>query len=74
MQPEQEYNIDCLVRKGFAIRIRKPRVSPTTINGAIEEMLSNEEVKKKAAEFQKVMQEWDSPSYIQNFFDTTFNS
>ncbi len=74
MQPEQEYNIDCLVRKRFATRIRKPRVSPTTINGAIEQMLRNEEAKRKAAEFQKVIEKWDSPSYMQGFFNITLTN
>ena len=72
MQPEQEYNIDCLVRKGFAIRIRKPRVSAKSINEAIDQLLFNDDAKEKASKYQKVMQKWDTPEYMQKFFKETF--
>ena len=72
MQPEQEYNLDCLVRKGFAIRIRKPRVSPKSIKETIDRLLFDDEAKEKAARYQKVMQKWDTPEYMQKFFKETF--
>ena len=39
MQPEQEANLECLVRKGFAIRIKKRRLSSEKINEDIKKLL-----------------------------------
>ncbi len=72
MMIEQEANIDCLVRKGFAIRIRKRRLTPERLCGAIDTLLADEEARRKAREFQKTVQEWDDPSIITNFFTNTF--
>jgi len=72
MTPEQEFNIDCLVRKGFAIRIRKNRFTPERLSNAIDKLLANKETQRKAKEFQKVVQKCDDPSLIVNFFKSTF--
>jgi len=74
MQPEQESNIDCLVRKGFAIRIRKNRFTPEKLSNAIDKLLADTEAQIKAKEFQKVIQKWDDPSLIINFFKSTFQT
>ena len=58
MMPEQEYNIECLVRKGFAIRIRRRRASSKTVNEAILKMLADKEAKRRAAEYSKEMGKW----------------
>ena len=70
MMPEQEYNIECLVRKGFAIRIRRRRVSAKTINEAIMKMLANKEAKRKAVEYSKEMEKWmkNRDEMIRSFF------
>lgn len=72
MQPEQEFNIDCLVRKGFAIRIRKKRFTPEKLSSAIDQLLTDKEAQRKAKEFQKVIQKCDDPTLIINFFKSTF--
>ena len=72
MQPEQEFNIDCLVRKGFAIRIRKKRFPPEKLSSAIDQLLTDKEAQRKAKEFQKVIQKCDDPTLIINFFKSTF--
>ena len=74
MQPEQEFNIDCLVRKGFAIRIRKKRFTPEKLSSAIDQLLADKEAQRKAKEFQKVIQKCDDPSLIINFFKSTFQT
>jgi len=74
MQPEQEFNIDCLVRKGFAIRIRRKRFTPEILSSAIDQLLADKEAQRKAKEFQKVIQKCDNPSLIINFFKSTFQS
>ena len=72
MQPEQEFNIDCLVRKGFAIRIRKNSFTPEKLSRAIDQLLTDKEAQRKAKEFQKVIQKCDDPTLIINFFKSTF--
>ncbi len=72
MQPEQEFNIDCIVRKGFAIRIRKNRLSAETLLHAIDKLLKNKKAKKRAEKFQKELQEWNSSLMVENFFKNTF--
>jgi len=68
MQLEQELNIDCLVRKGFAIRIKKNRLTSEDLCAAILKLLQDEEAKKKAKEYQKVVEKWNDPKYIREFF------
>jgi UDP:flavonoid glycosyltransferase YjiC (YdhE family) len=58
MMPEQEYNIDCLVRKGFAKRIRRTRVSPESVNEAILTLLNDEGAKQKAADYSRKVEIW----------------
>ncbi len=72
MQPEQEINVDCLVRKGFALRIRKGRLTPERLCTAIDRLLADEEAKRKAREFQKVVQAWDDPAIVRRFFEEKF--
>ncbi|MCD4782898.1 MAG: hypothetical protein K8T10_03595 [Candidatus Eremiobacteraeota bacterium] len=72
MQPEQEANIECLVRKGFAIRIKKLRVTPGKILDAVDKLLGDEEAKKKAKEFQEIIEKWDGPEKKREFFVKTF--
>ncbi len=74
MQPEQEFNIDCLVRKGFAIRIRRKRFTPEKLSSAIDRLLADKETQRKAKEFQKVIQRYDDLSLIINFFKSTFQT
>ena len=73
MQPEQEINVDCLVRKGFAIRIRKTRLTPERLNAAIARLLADEAARRKAREFQKVVQAWDDLSIARRFFAEAFS-
>ena len=61
MQPEQDANIACLVRKGFAIRVPKSRNPSKKVQEAIQRLLHDEEAKIKAVEFSKVMEKWDGP-------------
>ena len=59
MQPEQVANIDCLVRKGFAIRVPKSKDPSPKIQAAIHYLLNNEEAKIKAEKFSKILEKWD---------------
>jgi UDP:flavonoid glycosyltransferase YjiC (YdhE family) len=61
MQPEQDANIACLVRKGFAIRVPKSKDPSRKIQEAIPLQLNNSEAIRKAQEFSLVMEKWDGP-------------
>ena len=61
MQPEQDANIACLVRKGFAIRVPKSKDPSRKVQEAIKVLLHDDEAKKKAIEFSKIMEKWDGP-------------
>jgi UDP:flavonoid glycosyltransferase YjiC (YdhE family) len=61
MQPEQTANLACLVRKGFAIRVRKSKDPSKKVQEAIQRILNDEQAKQKAREFSKVMEKWDGP-------------
>ena len=58
MMYEQEYNIDCLVRKGFAERIRRTQLSSDKVNRAVLELLENENAKTLAKKYASHMNEW----------------
>jgi UDP:flavonoid glycosyltransferase YjiC (YdhE family) len=71
MMPEQQFNIDCLVRKGFAIRISKNSFTPAKICSAIDKLINDPDANIKAKEFQKIIEKWDNPSIILKFFEKT---
>ena len=48
MQPEQEANLEALVRKGFAIRIRKKRLTAAAVLDAVDRLLGDETARAKA--------------------------
>lgn len=58
MMYEQEYNIGCLVRKGFAKRIRRTRIGTDEINCAINAFLTDEKAKELAKHYAKHMETW----------------
>jgi UDP:flavonoid glycosyltransferase YjiC (YdhE family) len=62
MQPEQTANLAVLVRKGFAIRVAKSRDPSKKVQEAIRSLLDDNEAKRKAKEFSKVMEKWDGPA------------
>lgn len=72
MQPEQEANLECLVRQGFAIRLRKKRISAEAVLDAVEKLLNDKEALAKAQAFQKVVAAWDGPANAAKFFEETF--
>jgi UDP:flavonoid glycosyltransferase YjiC (YdhE family) len=61
MQPEQVANLAALVRKGFAIRVPKSKDPSKKVLEAIQQLLNDEQAKRKAEEFSKVMEKWDGP-------------
>ena len=72
MQPEQDANIKCLVRKGFAIRIPKRKADRKTVMAAVEKMINNEQAKHKAEEYAKQIEPWDGPGRAAAFLHERF--
>jgi UDP:flavonoid glycosyltransferase YjiC (YdhE family) len=74
MQYEQEVNIDCLVKKGFAIRIRKNEITPERLYAAIERLLNDAQAREKAQAFKEITEKWHAPNIAADFFIHRFGS
>ncbi len=61
MQVEQVANLACLVRKGFAIRVAKSKDPSRKVQDAIRLLLQDQDAKRKAEAFAKIMENWDGP-------------
>ncbi len=72
MHPEQQANLDACVRKGFAIRLNKKRVTPSAVLDAIDRLLDNAKAKEKVEKFQKELLKWDGPANASIFLHDTF--
>ena len=72
MQAEQEANLDCCVRKGCAIRIKKKRVTAANILEAVDKMLNDESAKQEAKKFQQELIKWDGPANAAKFLKEIF--
>jgi UDP:flavonoid glycosyltransferase YjiC (YdhE family) len=67
MHPEQQANLDACVRKGFAIRLNKKRVTATDILDAVEKLLGDTTAKAKLMEFRGVLRKWNGPANAASF-------
>jgi UDP:flavonoid glycosyltransferase YjiC (YdhE family) len=74
MQAEQEANLDCCVRKGFAIRIKKKRVTAANVLEAVDQIIQDEIAKEEAKKFQKELIKWDGPENAARFLCETFDN
>jgi len=72
MSPEQFLNLENLVKKGFAIRIPKGSLTADRLCHSIDRLLADPVAQEKAREYQKVVEEWDTPQHIRRFFCETF--
>ena len=72
MQPEQEANLECLQRKGIAIRIRKKRVTPEAILNAVEKMIHNQKAREACQAMGREAAKWDGPTQSAKFLAETF--
>ena len=72
MHAEQQANLDACVRKGFAIRLNKKRVSASAVLGAIDRLLNDQAAKEKVTAFQAELLKWDGPGNAAKFLNETF--
>jgi UDP:flavonoid glycosyltransferase YjiC (YdhE family) len=72
MHPEQQANLDACVRKGFAIRINKKKVTASAVLEAIDELLHDAKSKEAVNKFQQELIRWDGPANAAKFLCETF--
>lgn len=71
--PEQEYNLGCLVRKGFAVQLHKHRLTPESVVDAVAQLLASRDAQERARTFQQICQRWDGPERGARFLEATFS-
>ena len=74
MHPEQQANLDACVRKGFAIRLSKKKVTASAVLDAIDRLLNNSQAKQEVVKFQKQLEKWDGPANAARFLYETFGN
>lgn len=67
LQPEQEANIDFYVRQGTAVRLPKYAVTAEKLKTAVQHLLHDPQVRRRAAEVQTHLQAWDGPANAADF-------
>lgn len=72
MHPELEANLEACVRKGFAIRLNKWRLSARDMLKAIEQLLNDAQAKQAVEAFRKKLESWDGPENAAKFLVGTF--
>lgn len=60
--PEQEWNLGALVRKGFAVHLHKNRLTAASIVDAVKRLLLDDEARRRAQAFAAVCRVWDGPA------------
>ena len=74
MHPEQQANLDACVRKGFAVRLSKRRVTAPAVLDAIDTMLHDKKAKEEVVKFQQELMKWDAPAKAAKFLCDTFGN
>jgi UDP:flavonoid glycosyltransferase YjiC (YdhE family) len=72
MHPEQQANLDACVRKGFAIRLNKKRVTASAVLDAIDKLLHDTKAKEAVKKFQHELMKWDGPANAAKFLHKRF--
>lgn len=74
MHPEQQANLDACVRKGFAIRLCKKRVTASAVLDAIDKLLHDAKAKEEVLKFKHELMKWDGPANAVKFLRETFGN
>jgi UDP:flavonoid glycosyltransferase YjiC (YdhE family) len=72
MHPEQQANLDACVRKGFAIRISKKKVTASAVLDAVDRLLNDDQAKQEVIKFKKQLKEWNGPENAAQFLYETY--
>jgi len=74
MHPEQQANLDACVRKGFAIRLHKKRVTASAVLNAIDTLLNDGNARAEVLKFKGQLEQWDGPKNAATFLRETFGT
>ena len=74
MHPEQQANLDACVRKGFAIRISKKKVTAAAVLDAIDRLLCDKRAKQEVVKFQRQLEKWNGPKNAAKFLLQTYGT
>jgi len=72
MHPEQQANLDACVRKGFAIRLNKYKVTASAVLTAIDKLLNDKKAKEEVVKFQQQLEQWNGPKNAAKFLYETY--
>ena len=72
MHPEQQANLDACVRKGFAVRLNKYRITASEVLEAVEKLLNDKRAREEVVKFRGQLTEWDGPKNAARFLCETF--
>ena len=72
MHPEQQANLDACVRKGFAIRLNKYKVTASMVIEAIDRLLRDKRAKEEVVKFQQQLEQWNGPKNAAKFLYETY--
>ena len=72
MHPEQQANLDACVRKGFAIRLNKKRVTASAVLDAIDKLMHDAKAKEEVNKFKCELMKWDGPENAAKFLYKNF--
>jgi len=72
MHFEQEANLECVVRRGFAVRLRKRRFNPADVMAGIDRLINDAEASRRALEFKRIIEQYDAPANAARFLAQTF--
>ena len=72
MHPEQQANLDACVRKGFAIRLNKRRVTAAAVLDAIDTLLHDAKAREEVLKFKNELIKWDGPGNAAAFLSEKF--
>jgi len=72
MHPEQQANLDACVRKGFAIRLSKKKVTASAVLDAINLLFHDEKAFREVQKFQQELLKWNGPENAARFLYDTF--
>lgn len=71
---EQEHNLDCVVRKGFAVRLRHKRFTPGDVLSAVERYLDDARAKQAARAYAVTASSYDPSELSGRYLEHAFGS
>lgn len=69
---EQEYNLDCIARRGLGVRLRQRRFKAADVIHHIDRLLSDEPARKAAREMREELLQWDGPENSARYLEEHF--